>query len=161
MAGVNKAIIIGHLGRDPEIRYSQQGLAIVNLNIATTEVWYDKASGEKKETTQWHRIVVFGKQAENCGKYLGKGSQVYVEGRIQTRDYEKDGQKHYITEIVANTVQFLGSKQDGSSGNYSGGQNFSGGQESSNGQGFSGGQPGPGQTGDMQNGPEPDDDIPF
>ncbi len=163
MAGVNKAIILGHLGRDPEIKYSQQGLAIVNFSVATSEVWYDKASGEKKESTQWHRIVVFGKPAENCGKYLSKGSQVYIEGRIQTRDYDKDGQKHYITEIVANTVQFLGGKQGGGSGNQ--GQSQSGGYpegpESSGSQGFSGGQPGPGQTGNVQSGQEPDDDIPF
>ena len=165
MAGVNKAIILGRLGRDPEIRYSQQGLAIVNFSVATSEVWYDKASGEKKESTQWHRIVVFGKPAENCEKYLSKGSQVYIEGRIQTSDYEKDGQKHYSTDIVANTVQFLGGKQGGGSGNYSGNQGQSGGYpegpESSGSQGFSGGQPGPGQTGNVPSGQEPDDDIPF
>ena len=169
MAGVNKAIIIGNLGRDPEIRYSQQGLAIVNFSIATSEVWYDKASGEKKETTQWHRIVVFGKQAENCGKYLAKGRQVYVEGRLQTSSYEKDGQTHYSTEIVANTIQFLGGRQDGGGGamnssggqGYSGGQGNSGGQEPSGNQGFQG-QPGPGQTGNIQGGgQEPEDDIPF
>jgi single-strand DNA-binding protein len=167
MAGINKAIVVGRLGRDPEIRYSQQGTAVVNFSVATSEEWYDKGSGEKKERTQWHRIVVFGKQAENCGKYLAKGRQVYIEGRIQTSDYEKDGQKHYVTDIVANTVQFLGGKQDGGGGDYSGGQGYSGGQQQggqdfSGGQGgFSGGQPGPGQTGNMQGGPEPDDDIPF
>ncbi|MCK5098397.1 MAG: single-stranded DNA-binding protein [Desulfobacteraceae bacterium] len=165
MAGINKAIIVGRLGRDPEIRYSQQGTAVVNFSVATSEEWYDKASGEKKERTQWHRIVVFGKLAENCGKFLAKGRQVYIEGRIQTSDYEKDGQKHYATDIVANTVQFLGGKQDGGAGNYSGGQEqsggYSGGQESSGNQGFSGGQPGPGQTGNIQGGQEPDDDIPF
>ena len=167
MAGVNKAIIVGRLGRDPEIRYSQQGTAVVNFSIATSEEWYDKASGEKKERTQWHRIVVFGKIAESCGKYLAKGRQVYVEGRLQTSSYEKDGQTHYSTDIVANTVQFLGGKQDGGAMNssggqgYSGGQGNSGGQEPSGNQGFSG-QPGPGQTGNVQGGgQEPEDDIPF
>jgi len=180
MAGINKAIVVGRLGRDPEIRYSQQGTAVVNFSVATSEEWHDKASGEKKERTQWHRIVVFGKLAENCGKFLAKGRQVYIEGRIQTSDYEKDGQKHYATDIVANTVQFLGGKQDGGAGNYGGGgdQGYSGGQpggqsggqsggqqgggqDSSGNQGFGGGQPGPGQTGGFQGGPEPDDDIPF
>ena len=116
MAGVNKAIIVGRLGRDPEIRYSQQGTAVVNFSIATSEEWHDKASGEKKEKTQWHRIVAFGKLAEVCGKFLAKGRQVYIEGRIQTSSYEKDGQTHYATDIVANTVQFLGGKQDGGAG---------------------------------------------
>jgi len=166
MAGVNKAIIVGYLGRDPEIRYSQQGTAVVNLNVATTEIWYDKSSGEKKDMTQWHRIVIFGKQGENCEKYLAKGSQVYIEGRIQTRDYEKDGQKHYVTDIVANTVQFLGSggRQNSGAPDSSGGQGYAG--NAGNGsppdnQGYSGPSD-PGQTGNMQgSGQEPDDDIPF
>ena len=157
MAGINKAIVVGRLGRDPEIRYSQQGTAVVNFSVATSEEWYDKASGEKKERTQWHRIVVFGKLGENCEKFLSKGRQVYIEGRIQTSDYEKDGQKHYVTDIVANTVQFLGDK---------GGSGSSGGTTSSGGsQGYSGPSD-PGQAGNMQGndpspGPEPEDDIPF
>ena len=157
MAGINKAIIVGRLGNDPEIRYSQQGAAIVNLSIATSEEWFDKTSGEKRERTQWHRIVVFGKLGEICEKFLAKGRQVYIEGRIQTRDYDKDGQKHYITEIVATTVEFLGSRQEGGSGGSSGG-----GFSPSQSQGFSG-QPEPGQTGNIQEGggSEPEDDIPF
>lgn len=119
MAGVNKAIIVGNLGRDPEITYTQQGLAIVKLAVATSETWIDKTTNERQEKTEWHRITIFGKQAENCGKYLSKGRQVYVEGRIQTSTYEKEGQTHYSTEIIANTVQFLGGRQD--SGDYSGG----------------------------------------
>ncbi len=160
MAGVNKAIVVGRLGRDPEIRYSQQGTAVVNFSVATSDVWYDKVSGEKRERTQWHRIVVFGKQGENCEKFLSKGRQVYIEGRIQTSDYEKDGQKIYVTDIVANTVQFLGDRQGGGSG---GGTGFSGNEN----QGYSGPSD-PGQTGNMQagggapsTGPDPDDDIPF
>ncbi|MCP3898785.1 MAG: single-stranded DNA-binding protein [Desulfobacteraceae bacterium] len=161
MAGVNKAIVVGRLGRDPEIRYSQQGTAVVNFSVATSEEWYDKASGEKKERTQWHRIVVFGKQGENCEKFLSKGRQVYIEGRIQTSDYEKDGQKHYVTDIVANTVQFLGDRQSGGSGGGGGGAGYSG----NGNQGYSGPSD-PGQTGNMQaggpsGGPDPDDDIPF
>ncbi len=164
MAGVNKAIVVGRLGRDPEIRYSQQGTAVVNFSVATSEEWYDKASGEKKERTQWHRIVVFGKQGENCEKFLSKGRQVYIEGRIQTSDYEKDGQKHYVTDIVANTVQFLGDRQGGASGGSGGGAGYSG----NGNQGYSGPSD-PGQTGNMQSGgggapsagPDPDDDIPF
>ncbi len=163
MAGVNKAIVVGRLGRDPEIRYSQQGTAVVNFSVATSEEWYDKASGEKKERTQWHRIVVFGKQGENCEKFLSKGRQLYIEGRIQTSDYEKDGQKHYVTDIVANTVQFLGDRQSGGSGGGGGGAGYSG----NGNQGYSGPSD-PGQTGNMQSGggaqsagPDPDDDIPF
>lgn len=112
MAGVNKVIIIGNLGRDPEIRYSQQGLAIVNFPVATSEQWTDKNSGERQEKTEWHRIIAFGKPAETLEKYLKKGSQIYIEGRLQTRTYDKEGQTHYITEIVANNFQFLGSRSD-------------------------------------------------
>ncbi len=104
---LNKAMIIGNLGVDPELRYTQSGTPVANLRIATNEVWNDK-SGQKQERTEWHRIVVFGRQAETCEKYLKKGRQVYVEGRIQTREWtDKEGQKRYTTEIVANTVQFL------------------------------------------------------
>ena len=157
MAGINKAIVIGNLGRDPEIRYTQQGTAVVNLAVATNEQWTDKTSGERQEKTEWHRIVIFGRMAENCEKYLSKGSQVYVEGRLQTRSYEKEGQTHYSTEIVANTVQFLSGKGGGSdtgSGGYSGGGDSYGSAPGPQGGGFSG-QPGQG------GGQEPDDDIPF
>lgn len=111
MSGVNKAILIGNLGKDPEVKFLPSGGAVCNLSIATNETWTDK-DGQKQERTEWHRVVVFGKTAEHCGEYLSKGRQVYVEGRIQTREYEKDGSKRYSTEIVASTVQFLGGKSD-------------------------------------------------
>lgn len=110
MAGVNKAIIIGRLGKDPETRHFSDGSPVCNFSVATSETWTDKQTGEKKEKTEWHRIVAFRKLAEICGKYLEKGKQVYIEGKLQTRDWEsKSGEKHYITEIVADQVQFLGS----------------------------------------------------
>ncbi|MBF0572785.1 MAG: single-stranded DNA-binding protein [Desulfamplus sp.] len=121
MAGINKVIIIGNLGADPELRYSPQGMAFSNFSVATTELWSDKSTGEKQERTEWHKIVAFGKTAENCAKYLAKGRQVYVEGRLQTSSYEKDGQTHYITKIMADTVNFLGTKQDGAGYNQGGG----------------------------------------
>jgi single-strand DNA-binding protein len=111
MSGVNKAIIIGRLGRDPEVRYTPDGTAIANFSVATSEEWKDKASGEKRERTEWHRIVAFRRLGEICGEYLSKGRQVYIEGRIQTRDWEdKDGNKRYTTEIVASQMQMLGSR---------------------------------------------------
>lgn len=107
MSGVNKVILVGRLGNDPEIRYTQQGVAVTNFNIATSENWLDKG-GQKQERTEWHRIVVWGKMAETCSQYLAKGRQVFVEGRLQTRQWEdKDGGKRYTTEVVAATVQFL------------------------------------------------------
>ncbi|RAL22462.1 single-stranded DNA-binding protein [Lujinxingia litoralis] len=110
---LNKAMIIGNLGSDPEVRYTQSGAAVTNFNVATNESWVDK-SGQRQERTEWHRVVVFGKQAENCGKYLSKGRQVFVEGRLQTRDWEdRDGNKRSTTEIVAMTVQFLSSGASG------------------------------------------------
>jgi len=109
MAGINKVIIVGNLGKDPELRHTPQGQAVCNFSIATSESWTDKG-GQKQEKTEWHRIVVWGKLGELCGKYLQKGRQAYVEGKLQTRAWDdKDGQKRYTTEIVANTVQFLGS----------------------------------------------------
>jgi len=119
MSGLNKAMIIGRLGRDPEIRYTPGGVAVANFSVATSEEWKDKESNEKKERTEWHRIVAFGKLGEICGEYLSKGKQIYVEGRIQTRSWEdKDGNKKYTTEIVASDVQFL-DKKDSGSGDYS------------------------------------------
>jgi single-strand DNA-binding protein len=115
MAGINKAIIIGHLGRDPEVRYTQDGTAVANFTVATSESWTDKNTGEKRENTEWHRIVVWRRLAEICGEYLSKGRQVYVEGKLQTRSWEQDGVTRYTTEIVANTVQFLGGR-DGAAG---------------------------------------------
>ena len=110
MASINKVILIGNLGRDPETRFLPSGNAVANVSIATTDTWKDKASGEKKEVTEWHRVVFFGRLAEIAGEYLKKGSQVYVEGRLQTRKYEKDGQDHYSTEIIADTMKMLGSR---------------------------------------------------
>ncbi len=117
MAAVNRAIIVGNLGADPELRYTQNQTAVATLNIATTETRTD-ANGEKQEQTEWHRIVVWGRQAENCSKFLAKGRQVYVEGRLQTRSWDdKDGVKRYTTEIVAQNVQFLGgAKQESGPG---------------------------------------------
>lgn len=108
MSGVNKVIIVGRLGKDPEMKTISQGRTVTNLTVATSETWTDK-SGQKQERTEWHRIVTWDKQAENCAKYLNKGSQVYVEGRLQTRSWEDNGQKKYATDIVASTVQFLSS----------------------------------------------------
>jgi single-strand DNA-binding protein len=110
MASINKVILIGNLGADPELRYTNTGTAVGNFRIATNEQWTDK-NGERQERTEWHQIVVWGKQAENCGKYLRKGRSVYVEGRLQTRQWEdQSGNKRYTTEVVAQTIQFLGGR---------------------------------------------------
>src|ERR1700741_3296449 len=112
MASVNKVILVGNLGRDPETKYMPDGAAITNASLATSFQWTDKASGEKKEETEWHRIVFRGRLAEIAGEYLKKGSQVYVEGRLRTRKWQdKEGQDRYTTEIVADTMQMLGSRQ--------------------------------------------------
>ena len=114
MASVNKVILIGNLGRDPEVRYMPSGDAVANITIATTETWKDK-SGEKQEQTEWHRVAMFGKTAEIAGEYLKKGSQVYIEGRLQTRKWtDKEGQERYTTEIRADRMQMLGSRSGGS-----------------------------------------------
>jgi single-strand DNA-binding protein len=112
MASVNKVIIVGNLGRDPEVRYTPNGDSITNVTIATTDTWKDKATGEKKEATEWHRVVFFGKLAEIAGQYLKKGRQVYVEGALRTRKWtDKEGQERYTTEIVANELKMLGSRE--------------------------------------------------
>ena len=112
MASVNKVILVGNLGADPETRYMPSGDAITNIRIATTDRWKDKASGEMKEATEWHRIAFFGRLAEVAGQYLKKGSQVYVEGRIRTRKWQdKEGQDRYTTEIVADAMQLLGKRE--------------------------------------------------
>ena len=110
MSGINKVHLIGRLGDDPTIRYTQDGAAVANFSIATSESWNDKSSGEKKESTEWHRIVAWKKLAETCGEYLKKGKEVYIEGRLKTRSWDKDGVKHYMTEIHASYMQMLGSK---------------------------------------------------
>ena len=150
MAGVNKAILVGNLGRDPELRTTPNGQSVVNFTLATSETWTDK-SGERVERTEWHRIVVWGKQAEMCNQYLSKGRTVYIEGRIQTREWEdKDGNKRYTTEINANTVNFIGPRT-------SGGGDSSGGPSSGGSSSAGGGGGGP--SGDA--GPPMDDNIPF
>lgn len=112
--GVNKVIIVGNLGQDPEVRYLPQGGAVANLSIATSESWKDKATGEMKEQTEWHRVVIYQRLAEIAGEYLRKGSKVYLEGKLKTRKWtDKDGVERYTTEIVANELQMLDGKQDG------------------------------------------------
>ena len=149
--GINKAIIVGNLGRDPEVRYTANGNAIANITVATTESWKDKQSGERQEKTEWHRVVFFGRLAEIAGEYLKKGAQVYIEGRLQTRKWEdKSGQERYTTEIVASEMQMLGSRGGDASG--ASGDDYSSATRSataSSGGGASGRDP------------DLDDDIPF
>lgn len=117
MASVNKVILIGNLGKDPETRYLPSGEALTSFSIATSETWKDKTSGEKKEATEWHRISAFGKLAEICGEYLRKGSQVYIEGSLRTRKWQdKEGQDRYTTEIRADQMRMLGSRGGGEGG---------------------------------------------
>lgn len=114
MASVNRVILIGNLGKDPELRYAPNGDAICNVTLATTENWKDKATGEKREAVEWHRVSFFGKLAEIAGQYLKKGSQCYVEGSLRTRKWQdKDGQDRYTTEIRADVMKMLGGRQDG------------------------------------------------
>lgn len=115
MASVNKVILIGNMGKDPDVRYMPNGDAVTNITLATTESWKDKSSGDKKEATEWHRVVFFRKLAEIAGQYLKKGSQVYIEGSLKTRKYEKDGVTHYSTEIVADEMKMLGGRNNGES----------------------------------------------
>ncbi len=121
MAGVNKVIIVGRLGADPETKQVGNGGTVARLSVATSENWVDK-EGQKQERTEWHRIVVWGKLAEICGRHLAKGRQVYVEGRLQTRSWEDNGTKKYSTEVVANTVQFLGGPNERAESGASAGQ---------------------------------------
>ena len=150
--GINKVILIGNLGQDPDTRYMPSGGAVTNLRIATNESWKDKQSGEQKERTEWHSVAMFGRLAEISAEYLRKGSQVYIEGRLQTRKWQdRDGNDRYTTEIVANEMQMLGGRGMGG-----GGGNFS--QDPGPG-------PGPSSSGGGQSSPPPaddfDDDIPF
>jgi single-strand DNA-binding protein len=111
MASVNKVIVVGNLGKDPDTRFLPDGKAVCNFSVATTDTWKDKATGEKKEATEWHRVSSFGRLAEICGEYLKKGSQVYVEGKLRTRKWQdKEGQDRYTTEIIADAMQMLGSR---------------------------------------------------
>lgn len=123
--GINKVILVGNLGRDPEIKYTASGGAIANLTIATSESWNDKQTGEKVEKTEWHRVVAFQRLAEIMGEYLKKGSQVYIEGKLQTRKWQdQNGQDRYTTEIVANDMQMLGSRADAGAPAQAGGGGF-------------------------------------
>jgi len=174
---VNKVILVGRLGQNPEVRYTPGGAAVANFNIATSESWMDK-SGQRQERTEWHRIVVWGKLAELCNQYLQKGRQVYVEGRLQTRQWQdKDGQTKYTTEVQAQTVQFLGAGAPGeraqgasqggaSAGQYGGGGNSSYGSSYGNsGGGFGGGGFGGGDsfanTAPLSEPSFTEEDIPF
>lgn len=124
MSGVNKVILVGRLGADPELKSVGNGQSVARLSVATSEAWTGK-DGQKQERTEWHRVVVWGRQAENCGKHLSKGRQVYIEGRLQTRSWEDQaGQKKYSTEIVASTVQFLGAGAGGERGTTTSNDNF-------------------------------------
>ena len=159
--GVNKVIIVGNLGGDPETRYMPSGSAVTNFTVATNESWKDKQTGEQKERTEWHKVSMFNRLAEIAAEYLRKGSQVYIEGKLRTRKWQgQDGQDPYTTEIIADEMQMLGGR-----GGAGGGGSFGGGQQG-------GGQQGGGQQGGGQQGggggapPQPedppfDDDIPF
>ncbi|WP_274521503.1 single-stranded DNA-binding protein [Ectothiorhodospira lacustris] len=120
--GINKVILIGNLGNDPDVKYMPSGAAVANVSLATAERWKDKQTNDWTERTEWHRLVFFGRLAEIAGEYLRKGSQVYVEGRLQTREWEKDGIKRYTTEIVVNEMQMLGGRSGGGSGDFEGGR---------------------------------------
>ena len=113
MAGINKVILVGNLGRYPEVSYTPSGTAVAKFSIATSEQWTDKATGEKRDKTEWHRITAFGKLGEICGEYLTKGKQIYIEGKLQYGSYEKDGVTHYTTDIIANQMQMLGGRNEG------------------------------------------------
>ncbi|ELY4722629.1 single-stranded DNA-binding protein SSB1 [Cronobacter sakazakii] len=174
--GVNKVILVGNLGQDPEVRYMPNGGAVANLRLATSESWRDKQTGEMKEVTEWHSVVLYGKLAEVAGEYLRKGSQVYIEGQLRTRKWQdQSGQDRYSTEVVVNvggTMQMLGSRQGGGAGGNMGGGQQQGGwgqpqqpQQQGGGAQFSGGA----QSRPQQQAPAPsneppmdfDDDIPF
>lgn len=166
--GVNKVILVGNLGADPEVRYTPSGQPVANFRIATSESWMDK-QGQKQERTEWHRIVAWGKLAELCGEYLAKGRQVYIEGKLQTRQWDdRDGNKKFSTEIQAQNITFLGGNREGGGGGGSyggggggggGGGSRGGGRDSGGGQGGGGG----GGGDDFDYGPPPmtDDDVPF
>ena len=148
--GVNKVILIGNLGADPEVRYTPDGAPVANFNLATSESWNDRSSGEKQERTEWHRLVVWRKLAEIAGQYLKKGSKIYIEGKLQTRSWEdQSGQKRYTTEVVVNELQMLDSRGEGGGGG-----------------GGSGISRDPGPAAQAESGPPPaaaaeEDDLPF
>ncbi len=150
MASVNKVILVGNLGRDPELRYTSGGTPVANFTMATTDKWKDQATGDLKEKTEWHRIVVWAKQAEIISEYLRKGRQVYVEGSLQTREWtDRDGNKRYTTEIKAQRVQMLGSRRDSERG------------DSERAESRPESQPAPTAVADSEQTAYEDDDIPF
>ena len=162
MRGVNKVIVLGNLGADPEVRYTPSGSAVCNISIATSESWTDKNTGQKQERTEWHRVTMFGRTAEIAGEYCRKGSQVYIEGSLRTDKYQdkKTGEDRYSTNIIANNLQLLGSRGDNNSGDFQqrgaqGGQH--GGQQGGMAQNKPAQQPAMATAG----GAEFDDDIPF
>jgi single-strand DNA-binding protein len=161
MGSVNKVILVGNLGADPELKYTPSNRAVCNLSVATNEVWKDK-SGQKQEKTEWHRVTVWGEQAENCSKFLTKGRMVYVEGKLQTRSWDdKDGKKRYSTEVVADRVVFLGGGAGAENGGGGGGGRRAGGGRPGWGEET---QPPPSEPSDGGgSGPPPagDDEIPF
>lgn len=185
MAGINKVILVGNLGQDPEIKYMQDGTPVANFSVATSEEWNDRNTGEKRQKVEWHRIVIWRQLAEVCGQFLRKGKQVYLEGKLQTRSWEdNNGEKRYVTEIVCHVMQMLGHKGDsqggqGGQGQQGGYQQGGGGYQKNRNQGQQGGyQQGPPQQQNRQSGPpayqqqpmagQPeqggqidDDDIPF
>lgn len=168
--GINKVILVGTLGKDPEVRYSQAGAALTSINVATNESWKDK-NGEKQERTEWHRVKFFGRLAEIAGEYLKKGGQVYIEGSLRTEKYtDKQGVEKYSTDIIANEMQMLGGAPGGAdrsggerapraSGGFSGGGGGAGGSDRD--AGASGGRSGGGAPAPRNDEPFPDDDIPF
>jgi single-strand DNA-binding protein len=168
MASINKVIIIGNLGKDPEIRYTPNGSAVCNITVATSRQWKDKNSGDKQEETEWHRIVFFDRMAEIAGEYLKKGRPVYVEGRLKTRKWtDKDGVEKYTTEIMAENMQLLGGREGGGGG---GGDEGGGGSYSRGSQGGGGGERSAPPSRPAASKPAPksstgfddmDDDIPF
>ena len=170
MAGVNKVMLVGHLGRDPEVRYTTAGTAVASFTLATSRSWTDK-QGQRQEKTQWHRIVVWDKLAEICGAHLAKGRQVYIEGELQTRDWmDKENNKRQTTEVRALDVQFLGAKEGGGAGGggmrrptSDAGNDSGGGGGGSRFQGGGGGGGGGHESSQQQDyGPPPgDDDVPF
>ena len=160
--GINKVILIGNLGRDPEVRYTAGGSAVANLRIATTESWRDKQTGEKKEATEWHSVVLFGKLGEIAGEYLKKGRTVYIEGRLQTRKYQdKDGQERYSTEVVASDMQMLGGGEGRGEGGGFGGGRQAAAEEPAWGGGAPAGRPSGGKPPADDFGGDFEDDIPF
>ncbi len=151
--GVNKVIIVGNLGQDPETRYMPSGAAVTNFTVATNESWKDKQTGEQKDRTEWHRVAMFNRLAEIAAEYLRKGSQVYIEGKLRTRKWQgQDGNDRYTTEIIADEMQMLGGRGGSGGGDFGGGRSQGGGQGGGQRGGSAPPQPGP---------EEFDDDIPF